>query len=82
MDGCGFVRVSRLVEKMKQETSPEEVLHIVRSDDKVGRSLCYCSKLAELVVRCSLSEACVTAWDTGRQGARAPAAAARWRPAG
>lgn len=36
MDGCGFVRISRLVDKMGQDMSPEEVLQIVRQDDKVG----------------------------------------------
>ncbi|KAL4427786.1 hypothetical protein ABPG75_001875 [Micractinium tetrahymenae] len=34
MDGCGFVRVSALVDRMEQETSPEEVVQIVRLDDK------------------------------------------------
>ncbi len=36
MDGCGFVPVTRLVDKMEQETSPEEVLEAVRQDEKVG----------------------------------------------
>ncbi|KAL4449428.1 hypothetical protein ABPG77_007072 [Micractinium sp. CCAP 211/92] len=34
MDGCGFVPVTRLVDKMEQETSPEEVLEAVRQDEK------------------------------------------------
>ncbi|KAI7842738.1 hypothetical protein COHA_003667 [Chlorella ohadii] len=34
MDGCGFVPVNALVEKMEQPTTPEEVVEIVESDDK------------------------------------------------
>ena len=35
MDGCGFVPVDALVEKMEQPTVGDEVRRIVKQDDKV-----------------------------------------------
>lgn len=73
MDGCGFVRISRLVDKMGQDMSPEEVLQIVRQDDKVGTTaspvrLCWYPAPCGLLSRAACIYLCVSAVEAARQG--------------
>ena len=36
MDSCGFVPVSSLVRSMETAPTPDQVLHIAQTDDKVS----------------------------------------------